>query len=110
MRTTAVVFLFLLSLGGCDDEAVCLPECIIEEIGNLGEHHCSDSANISQYIFQGSTVYLIDPGNCGDDQSYDVVDSNCEVIGRLGGFVGNENINGVAFYENAKLIAIVWQK
>ncbi len=103
--------MILFSTIGCsDDDHICLPNCIVDEIGFLGEYHCDDSANITQYRFQKSIVYLIDPGNCADDQSYEVINSKCEVIGWLGGIGGNDEINGLKFYENAELISIIWKK
>jgi hypothetical protein len=111
MKNLLKVLLILFCSFGCnDDDHICLPNCLIDEIGFLGEHQCDDSANIAQYRFQKSIVYLIDPGYCADDQSYEVFNSDCEVIGQLGGFVGNEEINGLNFYKHAELIKIVWEK
>lgn len=106
----SVILIIFYAIGCNDDDHVCLPNCLVDEIAFLGEHHCDDSANITQYRFQKSIVYLIDPGNCADDQSYDVINSECEVIGRLGGIGGNEEINGVDFFDNAKQLGVIWEK
>ena len=111
MKNLILFLLLSIPYVGChDDDHICLPECIIDLIGYIGEHHCDEDANISQYRFQNSIVYFIYPGHCADDESFDVLDSNCEVIGRLGGFGGNEKINGLNFFENAEFVDTVWKK
>lgn len=107
---TKCLFIVVFLISCSKEDQVCLPGCIVAEIGRIAEAPCDDTANITRYRFQGSSVYVLDPGYCADDQSYDVINSSCEIIGRLGGFVGNTKINGIAFYENAELLAVVWKK
>lgn len=104
-----IIALVVIGIYSCED-TICLPTCINEIIEHLEIHHCDDSANIAQYRFQNEIVYKIDPGHCADDQSYDVIDSNCEVIGMLGGFAGTSKINGIDFYENAEVLSVVWER
>jgi len=70
---------------------------------------CQHGANVQQYAFQGQTVFVFDMGICGADLTSDVVDSECNLLGRLGGFVGNTIINGEEF-SNAKYIRTVWSR
>jgi Domain of unknown function (DUF6970) len=70
---------------------------------------CEHGPNVTEYIFQGQTVFVFDMGYCGADLSSEVVDNNCNSIGFLGGFLGNTRINGEEF-SNAKYIATIWSR
>jgi hypothetical protein len=109
MKHYFVIIIAAITLLGCHkDELVCLSPCLLETAGNLSD---CERARITAYLFLGSIAYHIDPGYClGDDEAYVVLDSNCELIGQLGGFAGNEEVNGVHFFNNAQLLDIVWEK
>ena len=68
---------------------------------------CSNSANIEEYTFQGKTVYVYEPGNCGADMTSEVRNEKCETMGYLGGITGNNKINGEDF-SKAKFKKTVW--
>ena len=70
---------------------------------------CEHGANVKEYIFQGQTVFVFDIGYCGADLSSGVVDNNCNLIGTLGGFLGNTKINGEEF-SYAKYVRTVWTR
>jgi hypothetical protein len=87
------------------------PDCI----NNLITNHvsslflCETGAQVDEYLFQGKTVYVFDPGNCGADMQTNVYDSNCNMIGALGGFIGNIYINNVRFDQNAIFQKTIWK-
>lgn len=54
-------------------------------------------------------VYVFDPGTCGDDMTSEVVDSECNSIGFLGGISGNMEINGEDF-STATFESLTWEK
>lgn len=105
-----LIAIILFSVLGCKRDETLVTKCLKDKISFLEKHYCDNTANISKYIFQNEFVYLIDPGFCADDQSYEIINSNCEVLGTLAGFIGNTKINGVDFYEKSKFVSVVWQK
>lgn len=58
---------------------------------------------------QGKTVYVFDPGNCGADMTSEVIDSDCNSLGFLGGISGNFEINGGDF-SDAIFQITTWEK
>lgn len=66
-------------------------------------------ASVKEFIFQGKTVYVLSEGNCIANSGAEVIDSDCNHLGYLGGFVGNIEINGVEFSPNATLIRTIWE-
>jgi NAD-dependent dihydropyrimidine dehydrogenase PreA subunit len=100
--------IIFLNVRCADDCEGCISQCLNDVIENIKQSHCSENASISKYRFQHQIVFFIDPGNCVNDQSYDVIDSNCLLVGNLGGFAGHSKINGDDFYEKAKFIEVIW--
>lgn len=88
-----------------DDDPVCLKDKIREFDRN---EDCA-SASVDAYSFQSQTVYVFNPGTCGADMQSDVLDGDCDLLGRLGGITGNNTINGESF-ANAEYIRNVWRK
>ena len=88
-----------------------IPECIqalIEDI-EKNESTCPNGAHVDEYKFQDKTVYVFDPGLCGDDMASDVYNSNCDYLGFLGGIAGNDTINGESFSDQAIYQETVWE-
>ena len=90
------------------------PSCLHESIKKLKKSMvASKNASITEFLFQEKLVYLIDGGcdcaNCCADMSVGVVDSDCNIIGELGGFFGKTIINGEQF-SNAEYIRTVWSE
>lgn len=86
------------------------PVCIENRIVGFSKTSICDDAHVSEYIFQGKTVYVFSPGNtCGADLTSEVVDSDCLSLGYLGGISGNTKINGANF-SNAMFVRTVWRK
>jgi len=100
----------LLFLASCHKEKP-VPECIQSMIIAFSNNSliCEGGANVRQYTFQEQTVFVFDMGSCGADLTSDVVDSDCNLLGRLGGFLGNTIINGETF-SNAQYIRTVWSR
>lgn len=83
------------------------PKCIDNKIEDFTKSCCPSGAHADEYSFQGKTVYVLEPGNCGADMSSAVYDTDCNSLGFLGGFAGNTKINGEEF-SNAKFNKTVW--
>jgi hypothetical protein len=52
---------------------------------------------------------VFDPGTCGADMAAEVIDSECNSLGNLGGIAGNTEINGANF-SNAILESTIWER
>ena len=109
MEKLSFCLLLIFTILSCDNEDE-YPSCLTPIISDLTAHHCDSTAHISKYRLKGDILFVIDPGRCWDHQAYDVLNSDCEVIGFLQGFSGNSMINGVDFYEQAKLISVIWHE
>jgi hypothetical protein len=89
------------------EKEILVSDCIKSKIETFW--FCEQSGAVGQYSFQGQIVYVFDPGTCGADMQAPVYNENCECIGSLGGFAGNNIINGVLFSDNAKFIKNIWK-
>lgn len=83
--------------------------CFNAEINHFKTMSHCDDASVEKYTFQGKTVYVFEPGTCGNDMAAPVIDENCNNLGSLGGFGGNIMINGENF-SSAVFVETVWQK
>lgn len=83
--------------------------CLQTKINSFssGNYACPTSANVKEFLFQNGTVYVFDPGNCGADMTSEVINSDCQTLGYLGGFAGNILINSEDF-SNATYVKTVW--
>ena len=70
---------------------------------------CESGKSIYRYQFQGSHVYVFNPGNCGADMMSDVYDEECNVICGLGGIAGNTSCNNEEFSSNATDELLIWE-
>jgi hypothetical protein len=96
------------------DEADPFPgtsNCIEQKINEFNRS-CLICANasVSEYIFQGQSVFLFSPGSCLPDLQYFVYDSNCQPLGNLAGIAGLTQINGENFSSNAVFVNTIWTK
>jgi hypothetical protein len=111
MRTLKLLIIlpFILSTT-CKKIEIDTPDCIKSLIkNNQGAMFlCETGASVNQYSFQGAYVYVFEPGNCGADMMSDVYNSDCELLGGLGGIAGNSIINGVRFDQKATFIKTIW--
>lgn len=113
MKQLITLFLFtLISLSSCQNLEIedGTPECIEDLIKDFDKNQsCEVGVSVKRYTFQEEFVFVFDPGFCGADMQSEVVDSDCNSIGFLGGFAGNISINGEAFFSNALFESTVWE-
>ena len=82
--------------------------CLQIKIAEFKKTACANGATIKQFQFQNREVFAFNPGNCGADMTTEIIDSNCESLGFLGGIMGNTKIKGENF-SKAELIKIIWE-
>lgn len=85
------------------------PRCIKQKIRDLLKEDCPSVQTVYQYAFQGKTIYLFSPKQCGADLTSAVVDDNCSDICSLGGISGNMVCNGDTFYKTATNEKLIWE-
>lgn len=106
-----IILMLMISFTACKkiDVEKNTPTCVENLIQDFDkEQTCDTDVNVKKYTFQGTTVYVFDPGTCGADMTSEVIDFECNSIGFLGGFSGNTVINGEDF-SNATLESITWE-
>lgn len=105
-----ILFILLLSLTACEKIDNDAPNCIKDKIRKHKKElfPCDEDSSVKQYSFQGKFVYVFDPGLCGADMQAPVYDEDCNLLGNLGGIVGNLIINGERFDQKAKYIKTIW--
>jgi hypothetical protein len=85
------------------------PKSIVNKIKDFDKSSVCDDAKVNEYTFQGNTVYTFEPGSCGADMTTEVVNTEGNSLGNLGGIAGNTQINGEDF-SHAVFIKTVWEK
>ena len=102
----------LVSVYSCkkdEEDTPVTPQCLESAIVQFDlTKACRFSAKVDRYTFQRKTVYALVLGTCGADQTTDIIDSECNTIGTLGGIAGNNKINGEDF-SNAIFIETLWE-
>jgi len=111
MKTVnALAIALILLCGSCLSIQKGTPACVRKKIRQYDhENQCDRNVHVAAYTFQGKNVYVFEPGTCGADMTSEVIDSDCNQLGYLGGFIGNTKINGESF-ENAVFIDTIWKK
>lgn len=109
-----ITLLFFLVLSTCysckkNDLEKSTPPCVANKIEQLDQSSLCDNSNVTEYLFQGNTVYVFDLESCFADGQSEVIDSDCTTLGYLGGIVGNTKINGEEF-AGAMVVRVVWEK
>jgi len=87
------------------------PDCIRQKI-NEYKHSttsCESGKSVYRYHFQGTVVYVFNPGDCGADMMSTVYDQECNVLCGLGGITGNIMCNGEDFGKNATHETLIWE-
>lgn len=102
------VFTALISCNKLDIENG-TPTCVVEKIKSFNKSSICDDAEVSEYLFQGKTVYVFNSSNCFADLTSDVIDSECNKLGFLGGESGITRINGEEF-SHATFVKTIWKK
>lgn len=85
------------------------PACVEKKIKDFSKSSSCNDAHVDKYTFQGNTVYVFEEGLCGADFTTEVIDSDCNALGSLGGIAGITTINGEDF-SNAILVKTIWEK
>ncbi|MDP3442938.1 MAG: hypothetical protein Q8T08_08785 [Ignavibacteria bacterium] len=113
MRNVAIAFVFVITaLISCNKLEIesGTPKCVENRIKSFNKTSICDNAEVTELIFQGKTVYVFSPGNtCGADMTSEVIDSDCNSLGYLGGDSGNTTING-EYFSNATFVKTIWKK
>lgn len=78
-----------------------IPSCVRERIAELEKEDCPSVGEVYRYRFQGQTVFVIHPLQCGADLTSAIVDESCNTLCHLGGITGNQECGGVNFMANA---------
>ena len=86
------------------------PSCLIEKIKVFEGSACENSLKVKKYQFGNDNVYLFDISSCLADAQLQVINYNCDSIGKVGGYPVNNKINGIDFYKNATFIKLVYEK
>ena len=114
MRNVAMILFVVVTtaLTSCNklDIEAGTPKCIENKIKSFNKTSICDNAEVIEFIFQGKTVYVFSPGSaCGADLTSDVIDSECNRLGFLGGDSGITKINGEEF-SHATFVKTIWKK
>lgn len=110
MKASLLLFgLFLLFLG-CKKTDSSVPGCINDQIRNFKSYSPCNDAKVDEYLFQNELVFVFEDGTCVRDGAAQVYNGACELLGSLGGFTGNLEINGANFSENAVFQKTVWKE
>jgi Domain of unknown function (DUF6970) len=108
----SILILAAISVSSCQKLSIekNTPKCIENLINEFDKQQsCDNGVNVKRYTFQNISVYVFDPGTCGADMTSEVIDSDCNTLGYLGGISGNSFINGEDF-SNAKFESTTWRK
>ena len=111
LKLTLLLVIILFNSNCKKEDCVQNPDCLYSKIEEIVKLNYAGNAGITEYSFQNQNVFYIDPGVSGiPDQAFDVINTNCVVIGQLKGVANNTVINGEDFYKNAKLIKVLWER
>jgi hypothetical protein len=109
MKALFALFIFAMLWPGCRKHDVQESPCMAASVENFKKATiCDHGASVKTYEFDGKTVYVFHPGDCGADMQAKVTDANCHVLGYLGGIAGETKINGVEFSTNSYYLRTVW--
>ena len=91
----------------CQKDTVPTPDCIQSKIPLFSSQACDSGATVKEYIFQSQHVFVFDFGPCGADMALPVLNSSCDTLGYLGGFIGNTVINNEEF-SHSVFLSTIW--
>ena len=111
MKTLSILFSFMLFgtlFVACEkDLEPPTSSCISKKIKTFKQDTCDD-AHVDEYIFNSEKVYVFELGTCIADGQSNVYDSECELLGSLGGINGNNTIQGQSF-DSANFQQTIWK-
>lgn len=105
-----LVVLTVFTLQSCLKVPKETPECIKEMIKNNYATASCEDITVDQYYFQDQTVYTFNVCPDNPDAGIEVYNEECNYLGLLNGFSGNQYINGVKFYDHAEFVQTIWVK
>ncbi|MDI9320926.1 MAG: hypothetical protein QM530_10725 [Phycisphaerales bacterium] len=105
------ILLFALTTISCKrlDVESGTPKCVVNKIRVFNQSAPCNDSKVLEYLFQGKSVFMFEPGTCENDMSAEVINADCNTLGYLDGFVGNTKINGEEF-SKARFIKTTWAK
>ena len=111
MTKLFILLVLVIVFTGChkSDNDKGTPGCVVEKIIDFSKSSTCNDIRVDEYIFQENTVYAFEPGTCGADMTTGIINSECKILGHLGGISGNTKINGENF-SNATFIKTIWKK
>lgn len=117
MKQVIILYLFLQTFFSCSPKTSArstvvkdsTPVCILKRIEEIKKQPVwSPPAEISEYGYNGQTVYLITADCC--DQFIMLVNKECQVLcAPAGGFTGRGDEGCPDFFQRAKLLRVVWK-
>ena len=100
---------FCLAIALVSCEKYChVSDCIDSKVDDFITSVQYENASVKEYSFQGKLVYVFDSGSAIVDGAAEVYDADCNLLGYLGGLIGNNKINGVEFHSTAKYKKTLW--
>ncbi len=85
-----------------------IPPPIASKIIEFAKQSICADAVVKEYSYQGKRTNLFENGICIPDKEAPVYDSYGKFLGALGGFAGNDLINGESF-SNALFVRELWR-
>jgi hypothetical protein len=85
-----------------------VPDCIAAKINEFKTNLPCGKSRVEQYTFQGKAVYVFGNEECCCDYLSAVFDTDCKLLGNLGGIAGFYKINGEDF-SKAIFVKVVWK-
>lgn len=98
-----LLVLIVVFFTNCQQKEKEVPKCIKDSIVEFENSQPCNNIQIDEYIFQSNKVYVFNQGTFKP-----VVDKDCNQLGILGGFAGNNQINGESFL-NAEFVKTIWK-
>lgn len=111
-KSFGLLIIGVVGLTACTKSGIAsgTPKCVENKIIDFKDKAvCEEGTKVELYSFQGEDVYVFVEGNCGADLTSEVIDSDCNSLGYLGGITGNNEINGENF-DDAIYKKIIWQQ
>lgn len=105
------IFIFLLFLFSCKstEKNINLSGPLQKKIREFKTESSCEDARVTEMDFYSDKVYLFEYGSCMRDRESPVYDKDGRMLGALGGFAGNMQIQGKDFGQ-ARLSREIWRK
>ncbi len=101
-----LVLISILTFSSCQKKDI---DCLTVLINDFEKHASCSESKVDEFDFNGKKVYLFNNSFCCCDYASDVYDSECKLLGFIGGIAGNSIIEGEDF-TSAKYVKTIWKK